>query len=76
MTLGEIIKEYIPYVKEEIDRGSNIHSLAAPIQSLFQGQPGSRKFKQLLSSSNVKKETLIDILNNILEIMPSDVLWK
>lgn len=73
---GEIIKEYIPYVKEEIDRGSNIHSLAAPIQSLFQGQPGSRKFKQLLSSSNVKKETLIDILNNILEIMPSDVLWK
>lgn len=73
---GEIIKQYIPYVKEEIDRGSNIHSLAAPIQSLFQGQPGSRKFKQLLSSSNVKKETLIDILNNILEIMPSDVLWK
>ena len=52
---GEIIKQYIPYVKEEIDRGSNIHSLAAPIQSLFQGQPGSRKFKQLLSSSNVKK---------------------
>ena len=73
---GEIIKQYIPSVKEEIDRGSNIHSLAAPIQSLFQGQPGSRKFKQLLSSSNVKKETLIDILNNILEIMPSDVLWK
>ena len=73
---GEIIKQYIPYVKEEIDRGSNIHSLAAPIQSLFQGQPGSRKFKQLLSSSNVKKETLIDILNNILEIMPSNVLWK
>ena len=73
---GEIIKQYIPYVKEEIDRGSNIHSLAAPIQSLFQGQPGSRKFKQLLSSSNVKKETLIDILNNILEIMTSDVLWK
>ena len=53
---GEIIKQYIPYVKEEIDRGSNIHSLAAPIQSLFQDQPGSRKFTKLLSSSKVKKE--------------------
>lgn len=73
---GEIIKNYIPYVKEELEKGSNVHSLAAPIQSLFQGQNGSRKFKQLLSSSNVKKETLVDILNNILDVMPQDILWK
>lgn len=73
---GEIIKGYIPYVTEELEKGSNVHSLAAPLQSLFQGQNGSRKFKQLLSSSNVKKETLVDILNNILEIMPHDILWK
>ena len=50
---GDIIKAYIPYVEEELERGSNVQSLAAPIQSLFQGQPGSRKFKQLISSSNV-----------------------
>ena len=73
---GEIIKRYIPYVFDEIQKGSNIHSLAAPLQSLFQGQNGSRKFKQLLSSSNVKKETLIDVLNSIFEIMPQDVLWN
>lgn len=73
---GEIIKRYIPYVFDEIEKGSNIHSLAAPLQSLFQGQTGSRKFKQLLSSSNVKKETLIDVLNSIFEIMPQDVLWN
>lgn len=73
---GEIIKRYIPYVIEELEKGSNVHTLAAPLQSLFQGQKGSRKFKQLLSSSNVKRETLIEILNNILEIMPQDVLWN
>ena len=72
---GEIIKSYIPYVKEELEKGSNVHALAAPLQSLFQGQKGSRKFKQLLSSSNVKKETLVDVLNNILEVMPQDILW-
>ena len=73
---GDIIKAYIPYVEEELEKGSNVHSLAAPIQSLFQGQPGSRKFKQLISSSNVKRETLVPLLNNLLEVMPQDILWK
>ena len=73
---GDIIKSYIPYVEEELERGSNVHSLAAPLQSLLQGQPGSRKFKQLISSSNVKRETLVPLLNNILEVMPQDILWK
>ena len=73
---GDIIKSYIPYVEEELERGSNVHSLAAPLQSLFQGQPGSRKFKQLISSSNVKRETLVPLLNNILEVMTQDILWK
>lgn len=72
---GEIIKTYIPYVEEEIAKGSNIHSLATPLHSLFQGQSGSRKFKQLLSSSNVKKETLVHTLKNILEVMPQDILY-
>lgn len=72
---GEIIKSYIPYVVEEIEKGSNVHALAAPLQSLFQGEKGSRKFKQLLSSGNVKKETIVDILYNILEVMPPEVLW-
>lgn len=72
---GESIKKYISYVTEELEKGSNVHALAAPLQSLFQGQRGSRKFKQLLSSSNIKRETLIDVLNSILEVMPQDVLW-
>lgn len=76
LSRGDIIKAYIPYVQEELEKGSNVHSLAAPIQSLFQGQPGSRKFKQLISSSNVKRETLVPLLNDLLEIMPQDILWK
>lgn len=76
LSRGDIIKSYIPYVEEELEKGSNVHSLAAPIQSLFQGQPGSRKFKQLISSSNVKRENLVPILNGLLEVMPQDILWK
>ena len=72
---GEIIKSYIPYVKEEIANGSNVHLLAAPLHSLFQGQPGSKQYKQLLSSGNIKKDTFVQILYNILESMPENSLW-
>ena len=41
--------------------------LASPLHSLLQGQTGSRKYKQLLSSANVKKDTLIQILNETQE---------
>lgn len=73
---GEIIKSYIPYVKEEIDNGTSVHLLAAPLHSLFQGQPGSKIYKQLLSSSNIKKDTFVQVLYNILENMPEDSLWS
>ena len=73
---GDAIKAYIPYIIEELENGNSVHSLVSPLHSLFQGQKGSKKYKQLLSSSNVKKDSILDILNTILETMPEEVLWK
>lgn len=72
---GEAIKAYIPYIIEEMNNGSSVHSLIAPLQSLFQGQKGSRRYKQLLSSSNIKKENILEIFDDIFELMPSSILW-
>ena len=73
---GDAIKAYIPYIIEELEKGNSVHALVSPLHSLFQGEKGSKKYKQLLSSSNVKKETIIDVLNNILKTMPQDALWN
>ena len=73
---GNIIKSYIPYIIEELEKGNSVHALVSPLHSLFQGQKGSKKYKQLLSSSNVKKETILDVLNNIIETMPQYIIWK
>lgn len=69
---SEIIKAYIPYIIEELENGNSVHSLVSPLHSLFQGQKGSKKYRQFLSSSNVKKETIVDILNSILETICKD----
>ncbi|MDU5107702.1 tRNA dihydrouridine(20/20a) synthase DusA [Clostridium sp.] len=73
---GTIIKSYIPYIMEELEKGNSVHALVSPLHSLFQGQNGSKKYKQLLSSSNVKKETILEVLNNIIETMPQDIIWN
>ena len=65
----EIIKSYIPYIINELNKGTSVHSLVAPLHSLFQGQRGSKKYKQLLSSSNIKPNTVIDVLNNVIETL-------
>lgn len=73
---GDAIKAYIPYIIEELEKGNSVHALVSPLQSLFQGEKGSKKYKQILSSSNVKKETIVDILNTTLETMPQAALWN
>ncbi|WP_066894578.1 tRNA dihydrouridine(20/20a) synthase DusA [Clostridium nigeriense] len=73
---GNAIKAYIPYIIEELENGNSVHSLVSPLHSLFQGQKGSKKYKQLLSSSNVKKDSILDVLNTVLETMPEDILWN
>ncbi|MGG7178509.1 tRNA dihydrouridine(20/20a) synthase DusA [Clostridium paraputrificum] len=73
---GELIKAYIPYVIDELEKDTSVHTLIAPLQSLFQGQRGSKIYRQLLSSSAIKKDTIINTLNSVLEEMPESILWE
>lgn len=73
---GEIIKAYLPYIVYELEKGTSVHTLIAPLQSLFQGQRGSKVYRQLLSSSSIKKDNVVNILNSVLEKMPPSILWE
>lgn len=73
---GELIKAYMPYIIEELEKCTSVHSLIAPLQSLFQGQRGSKLYRQLLSSTSIKKANAINIVNRVLEEMPAAILWE
>ena len=70
LSRDEIIKAYIPYILEELEKGNSIHTLVTPMQSLFQGQRGSKKYRQLLSSGTITKDNVLNIMNTILEELP------
>jgi len=72
----EVIKSYMPYISAELEKGTSVHSLIAPLQSLFHGQKGSKVYRQLLSSSSIQKDTIIDILHTVLKEMPTSILWE
>ena len=72
---GELIKAYEPYVQQELEKGISIYTLVEPLQSLFHGQKGNKYYKQLLASPSVKKERFTNIIDQILNKMPHDLLW-
>ncbi len=73
---GELIKAYMSYIIDELEKGTGAHTLIAPLQSLFQGQRGNKVYRQLLSSSYIKKDNVINTINMVLEKMPSSILWE
>ena len=76
LSRGELIKAYMPYIIDELEKGTSLHTLIAPLQSLFQGQRGSKIYRQLLSSSAIKRDTVINTINSILDEMPASILWE
>lgn len=76
LSRGQILKSYLPYILEELDNGNTIFSLTNPLQSLFQGQRGSKAYRQLLASNSLKKYTISEVIDTLLNDMPDSVLWS
>lgn len=45
----DIVLDYLPYVADELERGSALKHMTKPLLGLFQGQPGARRWRRYLS---------------------------
>jgi tRNA-dihydrouridine synthase A len=50
----QIIEALIPYVDKEISAGTPINRITRHILGLFQGQPGAKKWRRMLSEESHK----------------------
>jgi tRNA-dihydrouridine synthase A len=61
-TRRSAIIAYLPYIEEQLGRGARLHDLTRHMLGLFNGLPGARRFRQLLSQSGPRQGASVDRL--------------
>jgi tRNA-dihydrouridine synthase A len=64
---AEVIKAYIPYISDQLDRGVRLHSMTRHMLGLFAGQPGARAWRRELSRQGSNASADISVIQHALE---------
>jgi tRNA-dihydrouridine synthase A len=62
-TRAAIIERLLPYIEREMQRGATLHHITRHILGLFQGEPGARRFRRILSEGAARRGATIDVLH-------------
>jgi tRNA-dihydrouridine synthase A len=65
-TRGDVVRALRPYVERQFERGVPVRSIARHILGLYLGQPGGRRFRQILSDATRLREAGPDVLEEAL----------
>ena len=63
----QIVEQMIPYIESQAQYGTPIKSVTRHMTGLFQGLPGARRWRQILSTEAHKPDTTPEILKTALE---------
>lgn len=61
-TRGDILRAYLPFVERELATGCPLNHMTRHILGLFQGEPGGRRFRQVLSTHAHKPGAGVEVL--------------
>lgn len=71
-TRAEIIDLLLPYIEREMQGGATLHHITRHILGLYQGEPGARRFRRILSEGAAKRGATIDVLLNAVAAVASN----
>lgn len=69
ITPQQAIHQYLPYVDTQLAQGVRLNALTKPLMGVFQGIPGARKFRRLLSERAHLPGETSDLLREALELI-------
>lgn len=61
-TRTERLQKFIPYIEQELERGTPLHHMTRHILGLYKGQKGGKQFRRHLSENSYKKTADIGVL--------------
>jgi tRNA-dihydrouridine synthase A len=66
-----IIERLLPYVEREMARGATLHTITRHILGLYQGKPGARNFRRILSEGAPRRGATLEVLAQALAVVES-----
>ena len=66
----EILVEFLPYMKSELDRGTSLQHMTRHILGLYKGLPGGKSFRRHLSEFAHRKDAGISVMEDAIAMMP------
>ena len=61
---AEILAAYLPYVRDELERGTALQHMTRHILGIYKGEPGGRLFRRHLSENAFRKNAGIAVLED------------
>lgn len=61
----DILREMLPYVSEELARGTRLHAITRHLLGLFHGRPGGRAWRRQLGERAVKPGAGLEVLTDM-----------
>jgi len=62
LTRRQILEAYLPFVREEITRGTYLNHMTRHILGLYHGMPGGKVFRRVLSERAYKKDSSAELI--------------
>lgn len=69
ITRAEVMQEFMKYCCVRLDNGARLNHLTRHILGLYQGMPGARQFRRIISEQAHRTGAGIDVLERALEIV-------
>ena len=63
----DAILAYMPYMADQLDRGTGLHAMTRHMLGLFNGQPGARAWRRVLSERAPRPGAGLDVLDAAVE---------
>jgi len=65
----DYLQEYLPYIQQELEKGTPLHHMTRHILGLFRGVSGGKHFRRHLSENSCKSNASINVLLDAMAVV-------
>jgi tRNA-dihydrouridine synthase A len=73
-TMKDVFGAMMPYIEDELARGTRLHSITRHFVGAFHGVPGARAFRRHLAENGVKPHAGVDVLRDAMALVADAVV--